>query len=54
MNKEDLILRKKKQRILSMLLVVACLISVLAVPAFASELYDKQVTAASSGENETE
>ena len=54
MNKEDLILRKKKQRILSMLLVVACLISVLAVPAFASELYDKQVTAASSGEEETE
>ena len=54
MNKEDLILRKKKQRILSMLLVVACLISVLAVPAFASELYDKQVTAASSEEEETE
>ena len=47
-------MRKKKQRILSMLLVVACLISVLAVPAFASELYDKQVTAASSEEEETE
>ena len=46
-------MRKKKQRILSMLLVVACLISVLAVPAFASELYDKQVTAASSEEEET-
>ena len=54
MKKEDLILRKKKQRILSMLLVVACLISVMAVPAFASELYDKQVMASSSGEDNTE
>ena len=47
-------MRKKKQRILSMLLVVACLISVMAVPAFASELYDKQVMASSSGEENTE
>ena len=54
MKKEDLILRKKKQRILSMLLAVACLISVMAVPAFASGLYDKQVTASSSGKENTE
>lgn len=43
-------MRKKNKRILSLLLVVICLVGVLAVPAFASELYDKQVTAASSEE----
>ena len=47
-------MRKKNKRILSLLLVVICLVGVLAVPAFASELYDKQVTASSSGEEETE
>mgnify|MGYP007102082964 CR=1 FL=1 len=47
-------MRKKNKRILSLLLVVACLVGVLAVPAFASELYEKQVTATSSGAEETE
>ena len=47
-------MRKKNKRILSLLLVLICLTGVLAVPAFASELYDKQVTASSSGDEGTE
>ena len=37
-------MRKKEKRFLSMLLAVICILGVLATPAMASELYEKQPT----------